>query len=149
MRTVMLSFLPSPSSPNNPSQHNNPPRLVPENPHPLDNILKSDECRHAQKCSFQKRKCTSRDLAALAAFWISRATKIVSTDRREQGEYEEAGLWGSLTCRGRTAEVHADRRLHASLQAVHVRPVEDAVAHGLEYALEVGTAEVGAGLELR
>lgn len=58
-------------------------------------------------------------------------------------------MWWKLTCCGRTAEVHTDRRLHAPLEAVHVGAVEDAVAHGLEHALEVGTAEVGARLELR
>src|SRR5687767_5297959 len=61
----------------------------------------------------------------------------------------EVGGSGKLTSHGGAAEVHADSCPDAALETVHVGAVEDAVAHGLEDAGEVGATEVGARLELR
>lgn len=48
----------------------------------------------------------------------------------------------------RPAEVHTDICLQRALQPVHVRAVQQAVAHAAQQAGEVRTTEVGPGLEL-
>lgn len=48
----------------------------------------------------------------------------------------------------RTAEIDTDSRLHAALEAIDVRAVQDTLSHAVEYPREVGAPEVGAGLEL-
>lgn len=48
----------------------------------------------------------------------------------------------------RPAEVHTDIRLQRALQPVHVRAVQQAVAHAAQQAGKVRTTEVGPGLEL-
>lgn len=54
----------------------------------------------------------------------------------------------ALTSCGRTTEVYTDSRLHAALQTVEIRPVQDSVPHRREQLGEVGAAEVCASLEL-
>lgn len=46
-----------------------------------------------------------------------------------------------------TAEVHADVGAERALETADVGPVDDAVAHAAEQAMEVGTSKVGARLE--